>query len=103
MTEAQFRKRLEEIAVEVRKWPLWKQNILQDSLSPTVPVPRTPLDNSGVHRVQELRDQATVLQETLETILGWAESPCRDDFQFRIKTREFVRAALAASETKGTG
>lgn len=39
MTDAQF-----------RKWPRWKQNILQDSLSPTVPVPRKPVDNSRPDR-----------------------------------------------------
>lgn len=50
MTDAQFRQRLDEAAEQVRKWPLWKQNILQDSLSPTVPVPRTPVDNSWPDR-----------------------------------------------------
>jgi len=46
MSQEEFRKQLDIAASQVKTWPLWKQNILQDSLSPTVPVPRTPVDNS---------------------------------------------------------
>lgn len=53
MSQEEFRKRLVANAAVVETWPVWKQNILQDSLSPTVPVPRTPVDNSrGTEQVE---------------------------------------------------
>lgn len=55
MSQEEFRRQMDIAASQVEKWPVWKQNILQDSLSPTVPVPRVPVDNS---RSSEQRDTA---------------------------------------------
>lgn len=46
MTPEEFAVALKSASDTVKTWPKWKQNILKDSLSPTVPVPRTPVDNS---------------------------------------------------------
>ena len=40
-----FRRAMERASKIVASWPLWKQNILVDSGSPTVRVPRTPVNN----------------------------------------------------------
>ncbi len=41
--EERFKRSMDVASAEVAKWPAWKQNILKDSLSPTVPVARTPI------------------------------------------------------------
>lgn len=48
MTDEEFRKHLEWAAALVATWPEWKRNILKHSLSPTVSVPRKPVNN-GQH------------------------------------------------------
>lgn len=46
MSATEFRMRLDAVTAEVEAWPIWKQNIIQDSLSPTVPEARIPVDNA---------------------------------------------------------
>ena len=41
-----FRAHIKRVSAIVKSWPLWKQNILQNSMKPTVSVPRTPVDNN---------------------------------------------------------
>lgn len=54
----------------VATWPEWKQNILSDALSPTVRVPREPMDNS---RATEWKpDAAPALPPRDET--NWIQS-----------------------------
>lgn len=38
-----FHRHIEHCSAVVKTWPLWKQNILAQSGSPTVPTPRTPI------------------------------------------------------------
>jgi hypothetical protein len=44
-----FLEALEPTVRWVESWPIWKQNIVRDSLSPTVPVAREPIiyDDGG--------------------------------------------------------
>ncbi len=56
MTKEEFHKIMEENAAIVETWPVWKQNIIRDSLSPTVPVAREPVDNFRIHREREERN-----------------------------------------------
>lgn len=44
---AHFRKHLENASAIVATWPLWKQNILDISQSPTVKTPRKPVNNGN--------------------------------------------------------
>jgi hypothetical protein len=37
----------ERVAAEVATWPTWKQNLLRDSLEPTLPFEREPIDPSS--------------------------------------------------------
>ena len=46
MTPEEFKKILELAAKQVESWPIWKQNIIRDSLNPKVPEPRPYVDNS---------------------------------------------------------
>ena len=55
MTQEEFRKRLDEAAAEVETWPLWKQNIIRDSLNPRSPR-REPVNN--------FRDEQTEQNQT---------------------------------------
>lgn len=43
MTEKEFKKQLEIATKIVESWPLWKQNILEDSSKSTVSKPRPPI------------------------------------------------------------
>jgi hypothetical protein len=43
MDATAVRKRIESATKLVKSWPLWKQNILVQSASPTVKVPRKPI------------------------------------------------------------
>ncbi len=46
MSQAELDKQFTLASTLVKSWPEWKQNILEISLSPTVAVPREPVDNS---------------------------------------------------------
>lgn len=40
VTKEEFKRQMDIAASIVEKWPLWKQNLLADSASPTVRTPR---------------------------------------------------------------
>ena len=46
MTEHEFREELNKASRLVSTWPAWKRNLLEQSASSTVLVPRTPVDNN---------------------------------------------------------
>lgn len=43
MTQVEFLQQVENAVKLVESWPDWKQGILLESSSPTVPVPRKPV------------------------------------------------------------
>lgn len=45
MSREEFKKQYAIASALVESWPVWKQNILAISASPTVAVPRQPVDN----------------------------------------------------------
>jgi hypothetical protein len=45
MSQEELDKQFALASALVKTWPEWKQKILEISLSPTVPVPREPVDN----------------------------------------------------------
>lgn len=45
MSLEDFGKQYEIATSLVKQWPLWKQNLLEDSSKPTLTVPREPVDN----------------------------------------------------------
>jgi len=47
MTKEEFQKAMDIACEIVESWPLWKQNLLQDSASPTVRNPREPVINES--------------------------------------------------------
>jgi hypothetical protein len=49
ITPEEFTRHLQIASAKVNTWPLWKQNILTDSISPTVPVARDPVNNLEEH------------------------------------------------------
>jgi hypothetical protein len=56
MSQEEFKKQFEIASALVATWPVWKQNILEYSSSPTVSVARTPVDNQ---RISEECDKKT--------------------------------------------
>lgn len=46
MSQEELNKQYAIASALVKSWPAWKQNILTLSESPTVAVPRPPVDNS---------------------------------------------------------
>lgn len=45
MTKEEFRKQMNIAVALVNSWPLWKQNLLEQSSKPTVSKPRKPVIN----------------------------------------------------------
>lgn len=45
MTEEEFQKQMDIATKLVNSWPLWKQNLLEQSSKPFVEVPREPVSN----------------------------------------------------------
>jgi hypothetical protein len=48
MSQEEFREQYALASAQIATWPVWKQNILETYASPTVAVPRTPVDNGRI-------------------------------------------------------
>ena len=48
MSEKEFQEQYALASALVKSWPVWKQNILQNSSKPTVAVAREPVDNARI-------------------------------------------------------
>jgi len=57
MTEMEIRQQIELTAKQVRDLPAWKRDILVESASPTVRVPRSPVPNQSATSTRQESDR----------------------------------------------
>ena len=65
MSNEEFSLKLKEASEIVKSWPIWKQNIIEDSLLPMFEFPREVVSGINGYTLQEYGPSPIVVEDTL--------------------------------------